>query len=544
MGTSSRKDKSLKTLKRALTLLPLFFKRSIKLLRKRDLVIIAFFTILGIGGVFAAGAITLTQGDTQGAGYTAVTSCDEAVTINKDVTFDLTTKRYVVSTISISNVNQSYDVNGRNGCGNMIMELAFPVDGSITYASWTIPSSTITDGVFTFGANNSTGITYRAYTSLTPVDAQSFDKAALNLRPSTRAVTNGPVYDLLKDNGFTTVGQDASSSFITFALSLSCGTLTVDTTQPGVSTALAAMAAPTGYVTNNATSTGVNGGTSAAYLGLRGTVANINIILPWISYSWKSDCTNPLPTFQGAIWNAQPTGVTTPIAWNFGENGHYYQYISTAVSWDDAYLDITGQSAGWVASDAGDQTALPSTTRTYSSCPKKVFGLCGYFATVQTSTENAFLVSKVGIDPAWLGGNDRPVPAGATSGSGNVSFIWADPVAPEYNCVFFRGRSQAQTTPNYYPANRANCAVDNGTTRYSYQTFNPYQPDTWTSNRGSINETALQILSGGTGFWNDRFEDGYGGDTMGYIIEYGGSLASGEALNGGGSSTPSIIWHW
>ncbi|MEI8184862.1 MAG: hypothetical protein WCG39_04850, partial [Actinomycetes bacterium] len=529
---------------RSFALLRALSNRTIKLFRKRDLVIIVFFTILGIGGVFAAGAITLTQTDKQGAGYTAVTSCDEAVSINKDVTFDLTLQRYVVSTISISNVNQTYDVNGRNGCGNMIMELALPYNGDVTYASWTIPSSTITDGVFTFGANSSTGITYRAYTSLTPVDAQSLASVALNLRPSTRAVTNGPVLDLLKDNGFTTVGQDASSSYITFALSLSCGTLTVDTTQPGVSAALAAMAAPTGYVTNNATSTGVNGGTSAAYLGLRGTVANINIILPWISYSWKSDCTNPLPTFQGAIWNAQPTGVTTPIAWNFGENGHYYQYISTAVSWDAAYLDITGQSAGWVASDAGDQTALPSTTRTYSSCPKKVFGLCGYFATVQTSTENAFLVSKVGLDSAWLGGNDRPVPAGASSSSGNVSFIWADPVAPEYNCVFFYGRGRAHTTPNYYPANRANCAVDNGSTRYSYQTFNLYQPDTWTSGRGSINETALQILSGGTGFWNDRFEDGYGGDTMGYIIEYGGSLASGEALNGGGSSTPSIIWHW
>jgi hypothetical protein len=323
-------------------------------------------------------------------------------------------------------------------------------------------------------------------------------------------------------------------------MTLSCGKLTVDTTAPGVSAALAAVAAPTGYVTNNATSSGA----TYAFLGFRGTLANINTILPWISYSWTSSCGVTAPIFQAAIWDAQDA--TNPIAWNFSENGHYYQYIYTSpgVSWDDAYLAITGQSANWTASDAGDQTPLPSTTRTYAQCPKKVFGLCGYFATVQTATENAFLVSKVGIDPAWLGGNDRPVPAGATSSSGTVSFIWADPVAPEYNCVFFRGRSQAQTTPNYYPANRANCAVDNGSTKYSYQTFNPYQPDTWTSNRPSINETALQILSGGTGFWNDRFEDGYGGDTMGYIIEYGGSLASGESLSGGGSATPNITWHW
>ncbi|MEI8184284.1 MAG: hypothetical protein WCG39_01860, partial [Actinomycetes bacterium] len=62
----------------------LLWKKVFGLLRKRDLVIIAFFTILGIGGVFAAGAITLTQTDKQGAGYTAVTSCDEAVSINKN----------------------------------------------------------------------------------------------------------------------------------------------------------------------------------------------------------------------------------------------------------------------------------------------------------------------------------------------------------------------------------------------------------------------------------------------------------------------------
>jgi len=533
-------ERALKLIKQSFISTGTFFKWLFNLFSKRDLVIIAFFTCLGIGGVFAAGLITLTPTQSQGAGYIAATSCDEAVTINKDVTFDLTLQRYVVSTISISDVNQKYDATGRNGCGNMVMELAYPVNGSVTYASWTIPSSTITNGVFTFGANSSTGITYRAYTTLTPVDAQSLDKVALNLRPSTRAVSNGPVYDVLKDNGFTTVGQSNSSTTLTFTMTLSCGKLTVDTTAPGVSAALAAVAAPTGYVTNNATSSGA----TYAFLGFRGTLANINTILPWISYSWTSSCGVTAPIFQAAIWDAQDA--TNPIAWNFSENGHYYQYIYTSpgVSWDDAYLAITGQSANWTASDAGDQTALPSTTRTYTQCPKKVFGLCGYFATVQTAAENAFLVSKVGIDPAWLGGNDRPVPAGATSSSGTVSFIWADPVAPEYNCVFFRGRSQAQTTPNYYPANRANCAVDNGTTRYSYQTFNPYQPDTWTSDRGLINETALQILSGGTGNWNDRFEDGYGGDTMGYIIEYGGSLASGESLSGGGSATPNITWHW
>jgi len=76
----------------------------------------------------------------------------------------------------------------------------FQINGSTTYASWTIPSSTITNGIFSFGG--ATGITYNAYTALTPVDAQSLATVALSIKPATRAVNNGPVYDVLKANGF------------------------------------------------------------------------------------------------------------------------------------------------------------------------------------------------------------------------------------------------------------------------------------------------------------------------------------------------------
>jgi len=532
MGKSSPKDKSLKTLKSALTLLPLFFKRSIKLLRKRDLVIIAFFTILGIGGVFAAGLITLTPTDSQGAGYSAVTSCDEAVSINKNVTFDLTLQRYVVSTISISNVNQTYDVNGRNGCGNMIMELAFPLNGSVTYASWTIPSSTITDGVFTFGANSSTGITYRAYTTLTPVDAQSLASVALNLRPSTRAVTNGPVYDLLKDNGFTTVGQSNSSTTLTFALSLSCGTLTVDTTQPDVSAALNALDAPTGYVKNNATSTGANGATSdataslAAFLGFRGTLANINTVLPWISYSWKSGCVN-LPKFQAAIWDA--ISATDPVAWNFSGNGHYYQLIKTvsssAPSWDQSFNEITGLSANY------NYAAIGSATRSYTNCPKKVFGMCGYFVTITSQAENEFVYQKSAQKGVWLGALGRCGTVICT----NKGFFWVDPVAPEFGTVFSYGGS----------ANGAN-----------YSNWGTSEPNGGSSG-GSVGESAMQTM-GGSGYWNDLSEDTGKGvnnsditspawgqyNVVGYVVEYGDSTATGEPRTGGGSTSGSITWHY
>jgi len=536
MGTSSLKDKSLKTLKRALTLFPLFFKKSRKLLRKRDLVIIAFFTLLGIGGLFAAGAITLTQGDTQGAGYAAVTSCDPNVTINKNISFDLTLNRYVISTISITDIDQRYGA----GCGNLIMELALPMNGDVTYASWTIPSSTITNGVFTFGANNSTGITYRAYTTLTPIDVEySFQNAAVAVRPSTRAVTNGPVYDLLKDNGFTTAGQSNSSTTLTFALSLTCGTLTVDTTQPGVSTALAALTAPTGYVTNNATSTGANGATDdtneilAAYLGFRGSLADINTVLPWISYSWKSGCIST-PKFQAAIWDALST--SNPVAWNFPGNGHYYQLIKTQTSspasWDEAFADITGLSANY------NTAALPTATRSMNgisspACRYQVFGMCGYFATVSSKPENDFIYSKSAQKGVWLGGNGR---CAARDACANRGYYWVDPVAPEYGVLFSTGKTGVATAGNY-----AN--------------WNPNEPNGADSSPPS--ETALQIM-GGVGQYNDLWEYAPrppSGDpsvlsnwnqyaVLGYVVEYGGSTAAGESPTGGGSSTQSIEWHY
>jgi hypothetical protein len=121
-----------------------------KLFSKRDFIVVSFFTILGMGGVFAAGLVTLTQSESQGAGYVAATSCDEAVTVDKSVVFNTSTKRYEVATISISGVNQRYDASGVNGCGGRVLEIAVPVNGVVTYTSWSIPVSS-SSGTFTYG---------------------------------------------------------------------------------------------------------------------------------------------------------------------------------------------------------------------------------------------------------------------------------------------------------------------------------------------------------------------------------------------------------
>jgi hypothetical protein len=329
---------------------------------------------------------------------------------------------------------------------------------------------------------------------------------------------------------------------LTFALSLSCGTLTVDTTAPGVSTALANLVAPVGYVTNDATSTGTNGATSdstaslSAFLGFRGSLSNINAVLPWISYSWKSGCIN-LPKFQAAIWDAQNTN--NPVAWNFPGNGHYYQLIKTldasAPSWDQSFLEITGLNSGYASSPADTATALPSTTRSYSSCNYKVFGMCGYFATVSSQAENEFIYQKSAQKGVWLGGNGRCGAALCT----NRGYYWVDPVAPEYGVLFSTGRPGVATAGNYAYWNNTTTGTGN-------------EPNG--SCCATNSETALQIM-GGVGFFNDLSEwQGKGRNdaiemwnqfnVLGYKVEYGDSTAAGESRSGGGSTSGVIVWHY
>ena len=185
---------------------------TIELFSKRDLVIIIFFTIIGLGGVFAATLITVTAPDSQGAGYVAATSCDESITVNKDVVFNSSTKRFEVATISISGVDQRYDANGRNGCGGKTLELAIPVNGVTTYASWNIPPSTFTSNTFTISSGTSCS-RYGTNSATISVDSTLLDKLALTV---TGVSTNSAIesdsnllikYTLDESNSFSGSGN-------------------------------------------------------------------------------------------------------------------------------------------------------------------------------------------------------------------------------------------------------------------------------------------------------------------------------------------------
>jgi hypothetical protein len=48
-------------------------KSPFEIFSKRDVFIISFFTLIGIAGVFAAGLVTISTPQAQGAGYVAAT---------------------------------------------------------------------------------------------------------------------------------------------------------------------------------------------------------------------------------------------------------------------------------------------------------------------------------------------------------------------------------------------------------------------------------------------------------------------------------------
>jgi hypothetical protein len=162
-------------------------KSPFEIFSKRDVFIISFFTLIGIAGVFAAALVTISASQAQGAGYISATTCDPAVTINKDVVFDTVSKKYVVTTISLSNVDQRYDPNGVNGCGNRVLEMAIPINGVINYTSWSIPSSSVSSSVFTI----SSGTACSRYDSNSPtisIDSTLLNNLAFTVKPGTSSI--------------------------------------------------------------------------------------------------------------------------------------------------------------------------------------------------------------------------------------------------------------------------------------------------------------------------------------------------------------------
>ena len=171
-------------LSKVLTVLRSF---TIDLFSKKDFLIIAFFTLLGAGGVFAATLITITTPDSQGAAYTAATACDENVTVTALTASDAATGQLYVATIALSDVDQTPST----GCGYANAEVALKINGQMTYASWTIIPSATNDTFSFTGATFSINNKY-ANTLLTPFQADGLTNVAVKMSGGYKVGDIGP----------------------------------------------------------------------------------------------------------------------------------------------------------------------------------------------------------------------------------------------------------------------------------------------------------------------------------------------------------------
>jgi hypothetical protein len=165
--------------KQRLSLLGALKSNTIDLFSKKDFLIIAFFTLLGAGGIFAATLITISTPDSQGAAYTAATACDENVTVTALTASDAATGQLYVATIALSDVDQTPST----GCGYANAEVALKINGQMTYASWTIIPSATNDTFSFTGATFSINNKY-ANTLLTPFQADGLTNVAVKMSGS------------------------------------------------------------------------------------------------------------------------------------------------------------------------------------------------------------------------------------------------------------------------------------------------------------------------------------------------------------------------
>lgn len=202
-------------------------------------------------------------------------------------------------------------------------------------------------------------------------------------------------------------------------------------------------------------------------IGFTATTANANTALAGLKFNAGASAATP--TISVVVSYAGNGTVAY-----YETNEHFYEFVSTPLTWESAR----------------------------SAAAAKTFnGLQGYLATSTTGLENQFITDKVGTASAWLGGADGI--------SGGTDRQWRWVTGPEAGKRFF---DQFSTTITNAP-NGSNYTADG----INYSNFNNGEPNGYSGN----DENALQIISGGSGKWNDLKQNDPV-TTIGYVVEYGG----------------------
>ncbi|MEI7605059.1 MAG: lectin-like protein, partial [Chloroflexota bacterium] len=206
--------------------------------------------------------------------------------------------------------------------------------------------------------------------------------------------------------------------------------------------------------------------TGAPELGFVGTRAAVNAALATMTVALSAAKTTTVTV------DATASNVA---ALTLGDGTHYYEFVTA------------DGNVGWL------EARTNALTHTLN-------GLNGYLASVTSQAESDFVASRVGDVEAWLGGNDID-----TEGT----WVWAD--APETDPFFISGPCVTGL--------QGMCNLS-GVDHFNF--WSAGEPN----NTGS-NEDALQVLSGGSGRWNDIKADGTGIWTLPYVVEYSGGPAGG-----------------
>ena len=285
------------------------------------------------------------------------------------------------------------------------------------------------------------------------------------------------------------LGVDVGLLRIDGTLSNSNGTLTVGSSSVSV---------PLGYRDAKIGA----GGAGLTEVAIEGAIDNVNAVLAELQFSRAQGSS----TLNVSAVKAGGGGSTVAYDPN---SERYYEYVSSSVTWVNARC-----AAKFVDGFYDAASTRYDKCSTAKLVPRTFNGLTGYLATVTTSAENTFVVQRAGSAAAWIGGTDSAVTrlAGSASDIAFTDQIWRWADGPEAGLVFWvvgcGDATERLCSSVTYPA-------VSPTANYSF--WNSGEPNGIGSNGGT--EGALQLLSGGSGQWNDLPVNS---STLPFIVEYGG----------------------
>ena len=147
------------------------------------ILIVSIVFALVIAGVFASTSISINSNNTValGAGTAFSTTCDASVTVKPLTTFNTSTGRYDLTTISVKDIGDAFP-SGVTTCVGETLNLAFLNNGTAYYASWPI----LANGgsyEYHFGARSggNTGSIYYATSTFTAQDPTTLTSIAVSI---------------------------------------------------------------------------------------------------------------------------------------------------------------------------------------------------------------------------------------------------------------------------------------------------------------------------------------------------------------------------